>query len=281
MIFFIVIFQIDVIKKLNRPYQPPAALLGKRCLNENLEVPFMKKKPRLSTIRQNPTLKTEIGKLLEEYFEKFNRDLLKKHEALNENCKAVIPTCFKVLLLYRYYNNVTKMYPKHQTWGYLVSEFNITDSDSIGYSILLKETQKDGEKLPPNMNLSEEIASKIVTLVNNFMNEKRTKAFQKDLYRGMRFCLNVSAGEFIPLLEGDDVKCSCGSDRAKGKKIKCSKCNFSQHLKCVGLDQFPEDTDTYCCPNCWVNEPQVESAGTLIVVPSILMYQWADEVNVW
>ena len=57
-----------------------------------------------------------------------------------------------------------------------------------------------------------------------------------------------------------------------------SKCNQLQHMVCVGYgdDSHPVD---YKCPICWMNEPLVESAATLIVVPSNLAAQWQNEVR--
>ncbi len=186
---------------------------------------------------------------------------------------------FKIILLNRFFNSIKQDYVKQQTWGYLVSEFDVNEEDSIGYSILQNEMQKKKESDSFSGRLSETESMEIILCVNEFLDEKQMRKFEKMFNLKLRYSLNISANEFIPLLEHDDVKCKCGSDKAKGRKIKCTECNTLQHLICVGLDPTTEVPSDYKCPVCWMNEPPFPSSTTLIVVPPTLGKQWEEEVS--
>ncbi|CAG9838516.1 unnamed protein product [Diabrotica balteata] len=70
------------------------------------------------------------------------------------------------------------------------------------------------------------------------------------------------------------VQCVCGSTSER-TAIKCSSCDVYQHPKCLG---YTKSLGKYFCPQCWMNQPLVESKATLIVTPVALKTQWCKEI---
>ncbi|XP_028150030.1 E3 ubiquitin-protein ligase SHPRH isoform X2 [Diabrotica virgifera virgifera] len=70
------------------------------------------------------------------------------------------------------------------------------------------------------------------------------------------------------------VQCVCGSTSER-TAIGCSSCNIYQHPKCLG---YTKSLGEYFCPQCWINQPLVESKATLIVTPIALKTQWCNEI---
>lgn len=71
-----------------------------------------------------------------------------------------------------------------------------------------------------------------------------------------------------------NIQCVCGSTSEKGI-IACTKCSKRQHTKCMG---YTEQYGPYICPQCWKDEPLLESPATLIVCPPALEEQWCAEI---
>lgn len=242
---------------------------------------FLKKKPKLSSIRQNILLKNEIRNLLEGYFIKFKQKVLNKRvDRSNTKCNTTIEDCFKIVLLNRLYNYVSHKYTKEQVWAYLISEFSVDQQDSIGYTILQKEIEKQNTNNNITNQFDNNEAVNIILSVDKCLITKWIKKFDKDVTMRLSICLQVPFDQGIPLLENENVQCKCGSHKANGSKIQCLKCGKLQHMICVGLDYSANkrNINPYYCPNCWMNEPPIQSSATLIVIPSTLAKQWEDEV---
>lgn len=238
------------------------------------------KKPRKSYVSINRTLKKKIKELLSDYNESFQR-FCKRRFGLEVKDSDLLNIGFKVMLLNRFYENVKNVYSQEQTWGFMVTEFNIDDERSLGYKVLRKEMNKKKKENRPIDGLTDEDAFEMMILIDEYVNEKLLTKFKKDFDRYVGYSMHVASTDVTPLLDHDDVKCKCGSDKMQGKKIMCQKCHTYQHLKCIGLDSTFTDFSTYYCPHCLVNEETVESSATLIVIPQILMQQWQDEVIIF
>ncbi|XP_057665468.1 E3 ubiquitin-protein ligase SHPRH isoform X2 [Diorhabda carinulata] len=70
------------------------------------------------------------------------------------------------------------------------------------------------------------------------------------------------------------VQCICGSI-SEERIIKCSNCIKYQHIECLG---YKKSLGKYICPQCWMEEPLIESKATLIVTPTALKTQWKKEI---
>uniref|UniRef100_A0A1B0GI16 Putative dna repair protein rad16 n=1 Tax=Lutzomyia longipalpis TaxID=7200 RepID=A0A1B0GI16_LUTLO len=75
------------------------------------------------------------------------------------------------------------------------------------------------------------------------------------------------------------VQCLCGGryGKKKQKLIKCLRCTKSQHRGCV-IRREEDTPGRYICPECWKNEPPVESKATFIVSPASIKKQWESEI---
>lgn len=216
-----------------------------------------------------------------DYFSQFkNKVLNKKTNLLSEKSRDEVEILFKIILLNRFFSHVTDNYIKNQVWGYLISEFEVDRNDSIGYSVLLEDSKEKGEPgstSPKNDKLNNNDSTEMLSSVNEFFSNSLLKRFEKEFRSRLVYSLAVASSLSIPLLERDDVRCRCGSNKVFGDKIACTKCGLSQHLKCVGLTD-DDDLNDYKCPVCWMKEPPIESAATLIMVPPSLAVQWQKEV---
>lgn len=253
--------------------------LEKRGNSDYSDSPILEKRPALSSIKVNRTMKKKIEDLLKEYFEKFQRFYKRKH--LNEeNSVSLMEISFKIIVLNRFYNFVKHTYSKQQTWGFLLTEFNVDDTKSIGYAILETEMRRKCIKEERwTENISNKDCLRIIVHIDEFLTGKMMTKFEKDFNNILAYSLYIAPGDDIPLSDRNDVRCKCGSDKAQGKKIMCPKCNTFQHFQCVGLDYKFEDFDNYTCPYCWIKKDTVESSATLIVIPSTLLMQWKHEVT--
>uniref|UniRef100_A0A6P7GAB7 E3 ubiquitin-protein ligase SHPRH-like n=1 Tax=Diabrotica virgifera virgifera TaxID=50390 RepID=A0A6P7GAB7_DIAVI len=72
------------------------------------------------------------------------------------------------------------------------------------------------------------------------------------------------------------VRCVCRENGVSEETaIKCTSCNIYQHPKCLG---YTKSLGRYFCPQCWINQPLIESKATLIVTPVALKNQWCNEI---
>ncbi|CAG9815357.1 unnamed protein product [Phaedon cochleariae] len=74
--------------------------------------------------------------------------------------------------------------------------------------------------------------------------------------------------------EERSVQCICGSTSEEGT-VECDCCGKYQHQECLG---YKKSLGRYLCPQCWMNEPLLESGATLIVTPATLRAQWCKEI---
>lgn len=71
------------------------------------------------------------------------------------------------------------------------------------------------------------------------------------------------------------VQCICGGD-SETNLAKCVSCGKLQHKACLKYEAY---MGPYFCPQCWKEQPLVESEGTLIVTPMALKTQWCQEIR--
>lgn len=209
-----------------------------------------------------------------------NKIMNKRKNILSEKSRAEVEILFKIILLNRFFYHVTDSYIKNQVWGYLISEYEVDSTDSIGYSVLLEDSKENGEPAsisPKSDLLNSNDTTEMLMSVNEFISNSLIKRFEKEFRSKLVYSLAVASSLSMPLLERGDMRCRCGSDKVFGEKITCTKCSLSQHLQCVGLS-VDDDLNDYKCPVCWMNEPPIESAATLIMVPPSLAVQWQNEV---
>lgn len=227
-------------------------------------------------------LKKGIEYLLQDYFLQFKNKVVNKGTTtLSEKSLTELEISFKIILLNQFFNHVPDSYSKSQVWGYLISEFEVDRIDSIGYSILSKDSERNSKPISiasDDVKLSNGDAVETLFSVNEFISDKIMKKFEKEFRSKLAYGLTVAKSISIPLLERDDMRCRCGSNKVFGEKITCTKCGLSQHLTCVGMS-VDANSNGYLCPVCWMDEPPIESAATLIMVPPSLAVQWQNEVR--
>ncbi|CAG0892544.1 unnamed protein product [Cyprideis torosa] len=74
-----------------------------------------------------------------------------------------------------------------------------------------------------------------------------------------------------------NTKCICGKGGSEG--VSCEICGLFQHPDCLGYDLSDPARGPFYCPHCWLDQPVVPSRATLIVSPSSICDQWADEIR--
>ncbi|CAG0892543.1 unnamed protein product [Cyprideis torosa] len=72
-------------------------------------------------------------------------------------------------------------------------------------------------------------------------------------------------------------ECICGKGGSEG--VSCEICGLFQHPDCLGYDLSDPARGPFYCPHCWLDQPVVPSRATLIVSPSSICDQWADEIR--
>ncbi|XP_044258765.1 E3 ubiquitin-protein ligase SHPRH [Tribolium madens] len=77
-----------------------------------------------------------------------------------------------------------------------------------------------------------------------------------------------------PSSQEPSLQCICGGSNDEGS-VACTECGKIQHEACLG---FRKEFGPYICPQCWLNQPQIECKGTLIVSPVSLRTQWCKEI---
>lgn len=73
-------------------------------------------------------------------------------------------------------------------------------------------------------------------------------------------------------------QCCCMNDMHSDAVVECPGCKTWQHQDCVGYDKHSAEYDYYCF-RCWLGQPLVVSAGTVIVSPEAISQQWVSEVG--
>ncbi|KAJ3664999.1 hypothetical protein Zmor_000523 [Zophobas morio] len=70
------------------------------------------------------------------------------------------------------------------------------------------------------------------------------------------------------------LQCICGGSSEEGS-VTCIDCDKIQHGDCLG---YKKNFGPYRCPQCWMNQPLLETKATLIVSPVSLRTQWCKEI---
>ncbi|KAF2890744.1 hypothetical protein ILUMI_15429, partial [Ignelater luminosus] len=154
-----------------------------------------------------------------------------------------------------------------------------TETSSEAYDeeeIPTVQVQPKKHKMEPDTSFSE----------NNYVDKPKRLRISNDWVKGSskksetRIALemwynNVLSGVSTETKTPENkVQCICGNRSMRGT-VRCVDCFKYQHALCLGYKKAP---GAYRCPQCWIEQPYLDSKATLIVCPSTLRNQWSEEI---